>query len=85
MTGGKRIRISQEIYNQLTDDDVKEEFSADGESYVARDLTFPKLDEKRERQAAEAGSIGAAVNEGSIKVTSDARGGNWQNSKPWRS
>ena len=40
------IRISSEVYDQLEDEDVREEFSKRGSSYVATNLTFPRLDEK---------------------------------------
>ena len=84
-TGGKRIRISEEIYDQLIDEDTKKEFKYDGGSYVATDLTFPKLDEKREVGAAQAGTLGAAVEKGKVVVTTNASTtrGVWQNSKPW--
>jgi len=84
----KQIRISTEIYEQLEDKDVKEEFTRRGSAYVATNLTFPKLDEKKEEKAAESGKLGATVKEGAVKVTTAATGtGNrtWQNSRPWAS
>ena len=44
--GAEQIRISQEVYDQLADEDVKGEFVKSGSSYVATRLTFPKLDRK---------------------------------------
>jgi class 3 adenylate cyclase len=81
----KQIRISSEVYDQLDDDDVTEEFKKRGDSYVATNLTFPRLDEKKEEKAAQDGTLGAAVDNDRIVVTSSAsaKTGNWQNSKPW--
>jgi class 3 adenylate cyclase len=84
----KQIRISSEIYDQLDDEDVTEEFTKRGSAYVTTNLTFPKLDEKKEEKAAEAGSLGASVNEGRIRVTTAATATAarpWHDSKPWRS
>lgn len=85
VTGGKRIRISEKIHGQLTDEDVKEEFKSDGDSYVANGLTFPKLDEKREDKAARDGTLGANVEKGKIVITTSAATtpGVWHNSKPY--
>ena len=81
----KQIRISSEVYDQLSDEDVKDEFKKKGASYVASDLTFPKLDEKKEEKAAQTGSLGAVVEKGAVRVTSNvsAAVGTWQNSRPW--
>lgn len=82
----KQIRISSEIYNQIGDEDVKNEFTKRGSAYVATGLTFPKLDEKKEEKAAEAGSLGANVEKGQIRVTTTATAASpWHNSKPWMS
>ncbi|MEX1028161.1 MAG: adenylate/guanylate cyclase domain-containing protein [Candidatus Paceibacterota bacterium] len=87
LSGAKQIRISTEIYEQLEDENVTEQFTKRGNAYVATDLTFLKLDETREEKAAEAGSLGATVVNGRIQVTT---GGNtaakpWRNSTPWMS
>lgn len=81
----KQIRISSEVYDQLDDENVLEEFKKSGASYVATDLTFPGLDRKKEEAAARAGSLGAAVEKGRVVVTSSApaTAGTWYNSKPW--
>ena len=84
----RQIRISGEIYDQLEDEDIAEEFTKRGSAHVATNLTFPKLDEKKEEKAAEAGSLGANVNEGRVRVTTAATATAarpWHDSKPWRS
>jgi len=88
ISAAKEIRISNEIYDQLDDADVTEEFTKREEGYVSKNLTRPKLDEKKEEKAAEAGSLGACVNEGQIKVTTESSKQAvrpWHDSKPWRS
>ena len=84
----KQIRISSEIYDQLEDEDITDEFTKRGSAYVATDLTFPKLDEKKEEKAAEAGSLAASVSNGRVHVTTTATAPaarSWHDSKPWRS
>jgi class 3 adenylate cyclase len=85
--GAQKIRISEAIYEELDDEDVENEFSEDGGSYVATGLTFPKLDRIKEEKAARAGTLGAAVKEGIVVVTTAAtpKSGAWHNSRPWRS
>jgi len=88
ISNAKQIRISSEIYDQLDDEDITEEFTKRGSAYVATDLTFPKLDEKKEEKAAESGSLAASVDNGRIRVTTTATAPAarpWQDSKPWRS
>lgn len=87
ISSAKQIRISAEGYDQLEDEDVKEEFFKRGSAYVATNLTFPKLDEKKEEKAAETGSLGASVNQGQVRVTTAATTAArpWHNSKPWMS
>ena len=86
-TGAKQICISEDIYDQLDDEDVRAEFAQDGDTYVATGLTFPKLDRIKETKAARAGSLGASVKEGQVFVTTAASPttGAWHNSRPWRS
>ncbi len=82
----RQIRVSSEVYDQLSDEDVKEEFKkAGGAAYVATGLTFPKLDEKKEEEAARAGLLGASVEQGRVTVTTNAptTPGTWYNSTPW--
>lgn len=85
ISAAKQIRISSEIYDQLDDEDVRDEFTKRGSAYVATDLTFPKLDEKKEEKAAEKGSLGASVSKGEVRVTTAATAvaRPWHNSKPW--
>ena len=85
ISSAKQIRIAAEVYDQLDDEDVKDEFVKRGSAYVATSLTFPKLDEKKEEKAAEAGSLGASVSEGQVRVTTAATvaAKPWHNSKPW--
>jgi class 3 adenylate cyclase len=86
-TGARQIRISEEIYEQLDDEAVENEFTEDGGSYVATGLTFPRIDRIKEEKAVRAGSLGAAVSEGRVVVTTAAttHTGLWHNSRPWRS
>ena len=87
ISSAKQIRISAEVYDQLDDEDEKAEFTKRGSAYVATGLTFPKLDEKKEENAAEAGNLGASVNQGQIRVTTAATAASRpsHNSKPWMS
>lgn len=82
-----QIRVSSEIYEQLDDEDVKEEFKKAGIAYVATGLTFPRLDEKKEEKAAEKGTLGAMVKDGRVQVTTatTSMAPPWRNSKPWLS
>ena len=86
-TGAEQVRISEEVYDQLDDEDVRGWFSQDGDTYVATGLTFPRLDRVKEEKAARSGSLGAAVQEGSVLVSTAAtpKTGTWYNSRPWRS
>lgn len=81
----KQIRVSEEIYHQLDDDDLRDQFTLDDDDYVAKRLTFPKLDEIKEEDAARAGSLAAVVHAGRVSVTTNASAapGTWYNSKPW--
>lgn len=88
LSEAKQTRISSEIYNQLDDEDVIEEFTKRGNAYVATNLTFPKLDEKKEEKAAEAGTLSSKVQNGHIKVKIDSKtadNSSWHSSKPWSS
>lgn len=86
ISGAQQIRIASEVYDQLEDEDVTEEFVRRGGAYVATGLTFPKLDEKKEETAAESGNLGTRVENGGVRVTTQAdrpASQLWQNSKPW--
>ena len=60
ISSAKQIRICGEIYDQLDDEEVKEEFTKRGSEHVATNLTFPMLDEKKEEKAAEAAKAAKA-------------------------
>ena len=80
--------VEETLKHALADDeDVENEFSEDGGSYVATGLTFPKLDRIKEEKAARAGTLGAAVREGRVVVTPAAtpHTGPWHTSRPWGS
>lgn len=82
----KQIRIASEIYDQLDDEVLTEEFTKRGAAYVATNLTFPRLDEKREEAAAESNSLAASVSNGQVHVATGSSRSNdqsWHNSKPW--
>jgi class 3 adenylate cyclase len=84
----KQIRISSEVYDQLNDEDVTEEFVKRGAAYVATNLTFSKLDEKKEEKAAEEGSLGTSVENSRVQVTTKSAAiaaQPWQTNKPWLS
>lgn len=85
-TGAKQIRISEDIHDQLDDEDVRGEFVQDGGTYVATGMTFQKLDRIKETRAARSGNLGASVKDGIVSVTtvSTPRTGTWRNSRPWR-
>lgn len=88
ISGAKQIRISKAIYDALDDASIAEEFSKRGTAYVATNLTFPVLDEKKEEKAADKGSYGAIVDKGRISITTESTSTSprpWQNSKPWSS
>ena len=80
----EHTRISEAVYDELEDDDMKDEFKKDGVSYVAKKLTFPKLDKKKEEKAAEEGTLGTRVEDNRVRVTTAATTARpWKDSKPW--
>lgn len=88
ISAAQQIRISAALYEQLDDKDVTEEFTRRGNAHVATGLTFPKLDEKKEEKAAEAGSLATRVTDSGVHVTTKSReapGVPWQDSRPWLS
>jgi class 3 adenylate cyclase len=86
-SGAKQVRISQDVYDQLDDEDVRKAFTKSDETYVATSLTFPRLDRLKEERAARAGSLAATVKQEGIVVTTAATptSGTWHNSRPWSS
>ena len=83
----RQIRISSSVYDGLSDEDIKSEFSKRGNAYVATNLTFRKLDEKQEEKAAESSSLGAKIVKGRVQATTNSAevaAQPWQNNRPWR-
>lgn len=66
---GGEIRISGDVYEHLEGGVLKDQFKKDGDSYLATDLTFRKLDELEAQAAAKAGKLGAAVEGARVHVT----------------
>jgi class 3 adenylate cyclase len=63
-SAARQIRISENVYSAITDDVTKDQFSKSGGSYVATDLTFPKLEElneEKEEKAALRGTLGVTA------------------------
>ena len=87
LSAAKQIRISSEAYDQLDDDDLRDEFTKSGKAYVATGLTFGKLDEKQEASAAKADELKAEARDGRIRVTTKACEATERSvaSKPWNS
>lgn len=87
-SSGRQIRISEEIYNVIKNETKKGEFKEDDDgTYVAKGLTFPRLDELEEEKAAKEGTLGAAIvnNRVRVSVTEDRQQPAWGNSRPWLS
>lgn len=87
-SSGKQIRISEEIYSAIKNETKKDEFKkADDGTYVAKGLTFPKLDQLEGEQAAKSNTIGAsAVGNRIVVVTPrEAQPAPRGNTKPWSS
>ena len=85
-SSGRQIRMSESIYEQIDDEVVRDEFKKqDDGNYVATGLTFPRIDEKKENQAARGGSLGAAASGPLIKVTREVelRAAPRGNRRPW--
>ena len=85
-SAAQQIRQTEPIYDEL-DDDIKEEFKKHGDSFVAKRLTFRRLDEINEEQAAENNSLAALVEDNRIVIATSSQtdNRNWQSSKPWMS
>lgn len=68
-SAGREIRISKAIYESIDDDTLKRQFVKDNQSaYVAKGLTFPKLDEIEEAEAAQAGMLAAEASTQRLKI-----------------
>ncbi|TWU16694.1 adenylate/guanylate cyclase domain-containing protein [Allorhodopirellula heiligendammensis] len=81
----KQIRISAEVYDELDDDDLRDEFTKSGKAYVATGLTFGKLDDKQEESAAKADLLRAEARDGRVLVTTKASEATERGvaTKPW--
>lgn len=86
ISAAKQIRISADIYDELDDDDLRDEFTKSGKAYVATGLTFGKLDVKQEESAAKANQLRAEARNGRIRVTTKASDATERSvaTKPWR-
>lgn len=78
-SNGSEIRIAEEIYDALDDDCLKTQFAKDGDTYLATDLTFPRLDRLRQEEAAKAGKLGATVTGDRVLVNTSGA----SQTKPW--
>jgi class 3 adenylate cyclase len=80
ISGAEEIRISESVYDALQDEILRAQFAKqkDG-SYLAKGLTFPKLDELREEDAATKGTLGAVVTAGRVQVITR----NANQTRPW--
>jgi class 3 adenylate cyclase len=75
----KQIRISQAIYDTIEREAIKDEFEKDGTSYVATELTFPKIEENEAKKAARAGTLGGKSSHGKVETITTAS----VQAKPW--
>lgn len=84
-SSGKEMRISKEIYEAIDDTILAEQFKKDGADYVAKGLTFPRLDELKEEKAARDGALGATVVGDRIQAISSGheQPRPWGSTKPW--
>jgi class 3 adenylate cyclase len=59
-SAGREIRLSQKVYDTITNEIVKKQFARDEQgAYITKGLTFPKLDELEEDAAAREGRLSA--------------------------
>ena len=59
-SAGRDIRLCQKLYDTITNETMKKQFTKDEQgAYVAKGLTFPKLDEIEEAAAAREGRLSA--------------------------
>jgi class 3 adenylate cyclase len=66
---GQEIRTSKKIYETITSEPLKRQFLEDDqEAYVAKGLTFPKLDEIEATEAAKAGLLGTAATDRGVRI-----------------
>jgi hypothetical protein len=68
-SAGREIRISKAIYESIDDETLGRQFVKDNQgTYVAKGLTFPKLDELEEAEAARAGMLTAETSSRRLKI-----------------
>ena len=68
-SAGREIRISKALYDAIDDETLKRQFVKDDqEAYVAKGLTFPKLDELEEAEAARAAMLAAEASTQRLKI-----------------
>ncbi|MGH7823841.1 MAG: adenylate/guanylate cyclase domain-containing protein [Candidatus Binatia bacterium] len=84
---GQEIRVSEKIYDTITSEILKKQFLEDGqEAYVAKGLTFPKLDEMEATEAAKMGLLGSASTDGGVRIEIiDRQRGETVRQRPWYS
>jgi class 3 adenylate cyclase len=85
-SAGREIRISKTLYETINDKTLKGQFVKDDQgAYVAMGLTFPKLDELEEAEAALAGMLTAEASSQRLKieVPGNQRPPNRVSPKPW--
>jgi class 3 adenylate cyclase len=68
-SAGREIRISKALYETIDDETLKRQFVKDNQgAYVAIGLTFPRLDELEEAEAARAGMLTAEASSQRLKI-----------------
>jgi class 3 adenylate cyclase len=66
---GRDIRLTQKLYDTITNETVQKQFTKDSQGdYVAKRLTFPKLDEIEEDAAAREGRLDAPTTKQNIRI-----------------
>jgi class 3 adenylate cyclase len=78
-SSAQQLRISATIYAAITDQTLKDEFTKEGNAYVATGLTFPKLEEKQAEKAVRAGLLGAQTSNGRVEIITS----NNSPTRPW--
>jgi class 3 adenylate cyclase len=75
----KQIRISKEIYDAITQQAVKDEFTESDGAYVATELTFPKIEEREATDRARAGTLVSKTMGATLAIASTAgrSGASW--------
>lgn len=66
---GREIRLTKQMYDAITNETVQKQFTKDSQgAYVAKGLTFPKLDEIEEDAAAREGRLDAPTTNQSPRI-----------------